>query len=112
VPWADRMSLLNLLSARDTSPGSDAPPDAQGDREPKFNHIIAARNEFSNAFGDLARGKRNWQLMSFALIALLALTTLSYVRLASSARVVPYLVQVDRLGQVLEIGRAEEMLKA
>lgn len=103
--------LNRFLSPRDTSPGSETTPVAQGDREPKFNHIIAARNEFSNAFGDLARGKRNWQLMSFALIALLALTTLSYIRLASSARVIPYLVQVDHLGQVLEIGRADEMLK-
>ena len=83
--------------------------DAEGERE--INHIIAARNEFSNAFSDLAKGKRNWQLMAFALFALLALTTLSYVRLASSARVVPYLVQVDRLGQVLAIGRADETVQ-
>jgi type IV secretion system protein TrbF len=103
--------LNRFLSARDASPGSETTPSAEADCEPKFNHIIAARNEFSNAFGDLARGKRNWQLMSFALIALLAVTTLSYVRLASSQRVIPYLVQVDRLGQVLEIGRADEMLK-
>jgi type IV secretion system protein TrbF len=106
------MSPLNrFLSARDASPGSETTPSAEADREPKFNHIIAARNEFSNAFADLAKGKRNWQLMSFALIALLALTTLSYIRLASSARVIPYLVQVDRLGQVLDIGRADETLK-
>ncbi len=84
---------------------------AEAGHESKFNHIIAARNEFSNTFGDLAKGKRNWQLMAFALIALLGLTTISYVRLASSARVIPYLVQVDRLGQVLAIGRADETLK-
>ena len=84
---------------------------AEAAPESNVNHIIAARNEFSNAFGDLASGKRNWQLISFGLIALLGLTTISYVRLASSARVIPYLVQVDRLGQVLAIGRADETLK-
>jgi type IV secretory pathway TrbF-like protein len=106
------MSPLNRFPLeRGTAPGSATTPSAEGDREPRLNHIIAARNEFSNAFGELAKGKRNWQLMSFALTALLAVTTLSYVRLASSARVVPYLIQVDRLGQVLDIGRADQTLK-
>jgi type IV secretion system protein VirB5 len=74
-----------------------------------INHIIAARNEFSNAFGDLAKGKRNWQLMAFSLTAVLAVVTVSYVRLASSARVIPYLIQVDRLGQVLDVGKADRV---
>lgn len=103
--------LSRFPRERSDAPASATTPSAEAERESKFNHVIAARNEFSNAFGDLARGKRNWQLMSFALIALLAVTTLSYVRLASSQRVIPYLVQVDRLGQVLAIGRADETLK-
>src|SRR5436189_6295177 len=106
------MSPLNRFPREPSDAAAKAiAPSAEAESESKFNHIIAARNEFSNAFGDLARGKRNWQLMSFALIALLAVTTLSYVRLASSARVIPYLVQVDRLGQVLAIGRADETIK-
>ncbi len=71
------------------------------------NPFVAARNEFANAFGDLATGKRNWQLMAFSLVALLTLVTVAYVRLAQSARVVPYVVQVDRLGQVVTVGAAE-----
>ena len=80
---------------------------ADGDRT--TNHIIAARNEFANAFGDLARGKRNWQLMAFGLVGLLAIVTLAYVRLAASSRVVPYVVEVDRLGQVVAVGAADQM---
>jgi len=75
----------------------------------EVNHIIAARNEFANAFGDLAKGKRNWQLMAFALAAILGVVSLAYVRLASSARVVPYVVEVDRLGQVMAVGAADQM---
>ena len=44
------------------------------------NNLITARNEFANAFGDLAKGKRNWQIMAFALTGLLAMVTLAYVR--------------------------------
>jgi type IV secretion system protein VirB5 len=73
------------------------------------SHIAAARNEFTNAFGDLAKGKRNWQLMAFALAVVLTIETIAYTRLAASSRVVPYLVQVDRLGQVLAVGTAEEL---
>jgi type IV secretion system protein TrbF len=105
------LSFSRIPRERVAVPDGQATARADGEGESKINHIIAARNEFSNAFSDLAKGKRNWQLMAFALFALLALTTLSYVRLASSARVIPYLVQVDRLGQVLAIGRADETIK-
>ena len=69
--------------------------------------FLAARTEFTNAFGDLARGKRNWQLIAFSLAGLLGLASLANLRLVTAARVVPYLVQVDRLGQVLSVGRAD-----
>jgi type IV secretion system protein TrbF len=70
---------------------------------------VAGRREFAGAFADLARGKRNWQLVAFGLLGLLAVVTLAYVRLASSSRIVPYVVQVDRLGQVEAVGPVEPM---
>src|SRR5437870_691926 len=73
------------------------------------NPFLAARHEFMNAFGDLARSKRNWQLIAYALVGLLALVTLADLRLAASSRVVPYIVQVDRLGQVVTVGPAEDL---
>src|SRR5713101_4012980 len=75
------------------------------------NPFLAARTEFMNAFGDLARGKRNWQLIAYALMGLLALVTLADLRLAASSRVVPYVVQVDRLGQVVTVGAAEDLTR-
>lgn len=77
--------------------------------EPSSNHIIAARNEFANVFGDLARGKRNWQLMAFLLVGVLSVVTVAYVRLAASSRVVPYVVEVNKLGQITTVGVAEQM---
>ena len=74
------------------------------DRSP----FLAARREFTSAFGDLAKGKRNWQVVAFSLLALLAVVTVAYVRLATGARVVPYIVEVDKLGQVAAIAPAVE----
>jgi type IV secretion system protein TrbF len=74
--------------------------------DPRF---LSARHEFANAFGDLARGKRNWQLVAFWSLGLLTVCVISYIRIASSARVVPYLVEVDKLGQVMTAREADIM---
>ena len=88
---------------------SSVPTGASAKTGSQVNHIIAARNEFANVFGDLAKGKRNWQLMAFGLAAMLGLVTVAYVRLAATSRVVPYVVEVDKLGRLLAIGKAEQM---
>src|ERR1700722_10028765 len=74
--------------------------------DPRF---LTARHEFANAFGDLARGKRNWQVVAFWSLGLLTVCVISYIRIANSARVVPYLVEVDKLGQVMTAREAEVM---
>lgn len=68
-----------------------------------------ARREFVSAFGDLARGKRNWQVVAFVLGAILLVQGLAMLRLAASAHVIPYVVQVDRLGAVSAVGPAEPL---
>jgi type IV secretion system protein VirB5 len=73
------------------------------------NRLIAARNEFANAFGDLARGKRNWQLVAVWTLVLLTILLVAFVQLARSARVVPYIVTVDRAGRVLTVEEARTM---
>lgn len=76
----------------------------------KRNLIVEnARREFASAFGDLAKGKRNWQVIAFALSTVLALQGFALVRLASSAHAIPYVVQVDRFGTVASAGVAEPM---
>ena len=88
------------------SDGAPATPPTSVSADSPF---LAARHEFTNAFGDLARGKRNWQVLAYALVGLLTLVTIAEVRLAASARVVPYVIEVDRLGQVVGVGPAEAL---
>ncbi len=73
------------------------------------NPYLAARAEFTSVFADLARGKRNWQLAAMALLLLLALLLAAYVRLTTQSRITPYVVEVDRLGQVAAFGPAEAL---
>jgi type IV secretion system protein VirB5 len=62
-----------------------------------------------NAFSDLARGKRNWQLVTFGVTGALVVLAMTTFRLATASHVVPYVIQVDRFGQVLTVGTAEQM---
>src|SRR5260370_40560 len=71
--------------------------------------FLLARTEFMNAFGDLAVGKRNWQLMAFVALGLLAVLMIADVWGTKSPQVVPYIVQVDRLGQVVQVGPADAL---
>lgn len=70
------------------------------DAKPLPNYLVAGRREFTDQFANLARGKRNWQLTAFASLGLLAVVTVAYIALASSARVQLLVVEVDELGQV------------
>jgi type IV secretion system protein TrbF len=68
-----------------------------------------ARREFAGVFGDLARGKRNWQVVAFALAGVVAAEALAMIGLARAARVVPYVVRIDQLGRVDAVGPASPM---
>lgn len=87
-----------LLQSGGTKP--DATREAKPNAKPLPNYLVAGRREFTDQFANLARGKRNWQLTAFASLGLLAVVTVAYIALASSARVQLLVVEVDELGQV------------
>jgi type IV secretory pathway TrbF-like protein len=98
-------ATVSNSTAATPSPSADGLPD-----DTQTNRIAAnARREFASVFGDLARGKRNWQLIAFALAGILAVETIGTVRLAFTAHVVPYIVRVDQLGQVSPGAPAEPL---
>jgi type IV secretory pathway TrbF-like protein len=76
------------------------------------NPYLAARAEFVSVFLDQAKARRNWQLAAFALLVLLGVVLSAYVRLASEARITPYVVEVDRLGQAVAFGPAERLARS
>jgi type IV secretory pathway TrbF-like protein len=76
------------------------------------NPYLAARAEFVSVFLDQAKARRNWQLAAFGLLVLLGIVLSAYVRLASEARITPYVVEVDRLGQAVAFGPAERLARS
>ena len=86
-------------------------PTKRGDRA-AVNRYIIGRREFADQFAHLAKGKRNWQIAAFLSLGLLAVVTLAYIRLASTSRITPYIVEVDQLGQARAFGPAEQLAPA
>ena len=68
--------------------------------------VLRGRYEFTRQFSDLAKGKRNWQWVAALSLVLLGLAVAGLVALATQSRVVPYVVEVDR------VGRAEAIVPA
>jgi type IV secretion system protein VirB5 len=69
------------------------------------------RREWDDRYAGLARGKRNWQLAALGLLAVDGLLTAGIIHLASQSRVTPFVVEVDRLGQSVAFGPAEQLRK-
>ena len=72
---------------------------------------LQARREWDERYGDLVLGKRNWQIASAGLMLLSFVLAFGLVWESARAKVVPYVVEVDKLGYALTI-RPRSMRRA
>lgn len=72
------------------------------------NPYLNGRKEWTDRYSSIIKDKRNWQVTAIAsmAVAFAAVTGLGVV--ASQAKTVPYVVQVDKLGAVLPVARADQ----
>ncbi|QQR74063.1 MAG: type IV secretion system protein [Holophagales bacterium] len=93
------MRLSRPFRHQEREPEATAGPPARG------------RREWDDRYSGLARGKRNWQLAALGLLAIDGLLTGGLIHLATQSRVSPFVVEVDRLGQAVAFGPAEQLRK-
>ena len=65
---------------------------------------LAGRREWNERYGSYISRARHWRLMAMVLATTTAVSTCCAVWMASQAHVVPFIVQVDKLGQALAVG--------
>lgn len=70
------------------------------------NPYTTARSNFESLFRNQAKEKHAWRIASLAELIIIGILVIAYAQLASGSRVVPYVVEVDELGQVAAIGPA------
>ncbi|MCY3595409.1 MAG: type IV secretion system protein [Bacteroidetes bacterium] len=66
---------------------------------------LEGRYAFERLFGDLARGRRSWQSVAFLALLLNLVLTAGYIHLALQQKVVPYVVELDALGEMRAAGK-------
>src|SRR5258708_25747621 len=67
---------------------------------------LQARREWDERYGDLVLGKRNWQIASGGLMLLSLILALGIVWMSARTKVIPFLVEVDKLAYAITIPTA------
>ena len=67
---------------------------------------LAARQEWLERYGSYIKQARNWRITALSAIGIAALFGAGLVYEADRVHVVPYVVQVDKLGQSVELAQA------
>src|ERR1700694_1313382 len=76
------------------------------------NPYLSARREWNERYGDYIARARNWRSAAFAALAISAVLALGVVWEAAQSKVVPYVVEVDKLGAAVAGGRADRAAPA
>ena len=76
------------------------------------NPYLNARREWNERYGDYIAAKSNWQKIAFLLLLVVLILTASIAHIATSSRVVPYVVEVDKSGHVSKPLPLDEFARA
>ncbi|MGE5516188.1 MAG: conjugal transfer protein TrbF [Bacteroidota bacterium] len=76
------------------------------------NPYLNARREWNERYGDYIAAARAWRLACFGSLAIALVAVGGTVYMASQVRIVPYVVEVNRLGQAVAIGPADKAAPA
>lgn len=72
------------------------------------NPYLAARQEWDDRYGSYISRAKNWQTMAFVAMTIAGVSVLMNAWQASQSKVVPFIVEVDKLGQAHAYGYAEK----
>jgi type IV secretion system protein TrbF len=76
------------------------------------NPYLSARREWNERYGDYIARARNWRWAAMGALAVSLVLAIGVVWQAAQSKVVPYVVEVDKLGQTVAVGRADRAAPA
>jgi len=68
---------------------------------------LNARREWNERYGSYIARARNWRYAAFGSLLISAILAVGVIWLASQTKLVPFVVQVDKLGQAIAVKRAD-----
>jgi type IV secretory pathway TrbF-like protein len=73
---------------------------------------LSARREWNERYGDYIARARNWRWAAFAALAVSLVLAIGVVWEAAQSKVVPYVIEVDKLGDAVPVARADRVAPA
>lgn len=70
---------------------------------------MAARREWNERYGDYIASAKNWRFAAIMLSLITLVLAAGIVYVSTQARFTPYIVEVDKLGQVAHVAAAEKI---
>ena len=92
----------------DTSISHDAP--AAAPVPPAETPYMAARREWNERYGDYIASARNWRFIAIVLALISLILAIGSIYIGSKSKLTPYIVEVDKLGQVVNVAPAERLM--
>jgi type IV secretory pathway TrbF-like protein len=75
--------------------------------KPATNPYVEARREWNERYGDYIHQAHHWRAMAFVSGAVALVCVLGVVYIGAQSKIVPYVVEVDRLGEAAAVSRAD-----
>lgn len=69
--------------------------------------FLAARREWNERYGDYIAQAKNWRLAAIVSLFIATILSLGSMWLASQTKFIPYVVEVDKLGQDVAVAQAD-----
>jgi type IV secretory pathway TrbF-like protein len=103
------LQILKRSPARSAGPGPGgaAAPAVAPVVKASSNPYLEARREWNERYGDYIHQAHHWRTMAFISGAVALVCVLGVVYIGAQNKVVPYVVEVDKLGEAAAISRAD-----
>jgi type IV secretion system protein VirB5 len=72
------------------------------------NPYLAAKEEWLERYGNYISRAAQWRAVAFAGLALLGISLFGNIMQARQSSIAPYLVEIDKLGRINNVGRLEQ----
>jgi len=93
-----------LFGKREAAPKNDINISAGGHGETPY---MAARREWNERYGDYIAAARNWRFAAIVLAMTSLVLAIGTIYISAQPQRVPYIVEVDKIGQVVNVAAAE-----
>jgi type IV secretory pathway TrbF-like protein len=90
--------------------GTETPADQQASMlasQQDANPFLDTRRAWNGVWEESLANARRWRMIAFVLLALLGIAVYGLINLGSQPKAIPYVVEVNKLGEVAYAGRLE-----